>query len=330
MILLTGGAGFIGSHMAGYLLSRNIEFIIIDNLSNSDHQNVSALENKFNKKINFEKIDLRDIDVLRELFLRYKFDSVIHFAGLKAVEESTRLPQHYQENNVTGSANLFSCIKEHGIERLIFSSSATVYGEPQYLPIDEAHPISATNPYGQTKIDVENLLFHDSYFNTQCSTTILRYFNPVGAFDDGLIGERPKGVPNNLMPYILGVAMKTFPHLKVFGSDYDTHDGTAIRDYIHVMDLVEAHYAALTRTPPGVKVYNVGVGKGCSVLDMIKCFERTNGVKIPYELYPRRAGDASSVFADNSRIEAELGWHPKKNLAAMCQDAYCFITKETD
>tara|TARA_B110000503_G_scaffold137227_1_gene221092 strand:+ start:1797 stop:2789 length:993 start_codon:yes stop_codon:yes gene_type:complete len=324
-LLITGGAGFIGSHMCGHLIEKNSTFTVIDNLSTSDLTNLKVLEKKFNKKINFYEMDLRDIASLRDIFLSHKFDAIIHFAGLKAVEESVRSPELYYDNNVRGSINLLSCIKEFSVNRLIFSSSATVYGEPQYLAIDEVHPISATNPYGQTKIDIENFLFSDPYFSDHCNTTILRYFNPVGAFYNGIIGEHPRGVPNNLMPYILGVANGTFPYLKIFGDDYKTHDGTAIRDYIHVMDLIEAHYAALDQPNHGIQVYNVGIGKGHSVLDMVKCFELSNGVEIPYKFFPRRAGDASTVYADTKKIRSDLSWLPKRSLEAMCQDAYQFM-----
>jgi UDP-glucose 4-epimerase len=245
---------------------------------------------------------------------------VIHFAGLKSVSESVAHSDLYHDNNVVGSQNVINCIKEQGIENVIFSSSATVYGDPQYLPIDEAHPVNPVNPYGQSKADVEQLFLNDVCFKT-ASIKLLRYFNPVGSHK-GIIGEKPNGVPNNLMPYILGVARGSYDHLNIFGADYDTIDGTGVRDYIHVMDLIEAHWAALIDDTSGCEIYNVGCGKGFSVKEMLKTFEQVNNVNIPYQIQHRRDGDIATCYAEVDKIKNNLGWFAQLTLEDMCRDAW--------
>lgn len=328
-ILLTGGAGFIGSHMAAHLLSEHVTFIVVDNLSNADKTNLDILSKHFSREIPFQKCDLRDKDRLRRVFSEQGITAIIHFAGLKSVADSVINPGLYHDNNVTGSEVLMDVAEEFEVANFIFSSSATVYGEPQYLPFDEEHPLSATNPYAQTKIDIENLLIQKDYFSQHCSTKILRYFNPVGAYPNGLIGEQPKGTPNNLMPYMVGVANQTYPYLRVFGNDYPTPDGSAIRDYIHIMDLVEAHHLAMTHKSHGVYIWNVGTGKGSSVLEILQVFNEVNGLSIPFKTYPRRPGDVSSMFADTAKIEQELGWSARRDLGAMCRDAWLFTQRNS-
>jgi len=323
-IMLTGGAGFIGSHMAAYLLQNHIDFIVVDNLSNSTLSNIEVLNKHFKTNIVFEYADIRDKEKMRNIFSRHEIDSIVHFASLKSVSDSFVNQQLYEDNNVTGSKILFDLLKEFKIPKFIFSSSACVYGLPESLPINETHPLSAINPYGKNKIDIESLIQKDLYFHENCSTKILRYFNPVGAFNDGIIGEIPKGVPSNLMPYLLGVVNKVYPILNVFGGDYNTPDGTAIRDYIHIMDLIHAHYLALSNNENGVKIYNVGTGKGLSVMDIIKAFEMISNKKVPYEIKPRRNGDVAVCFADSSKIKNELGWSANHSIEKMCIDAFNF------
>ena len=327
-ILITGGSGFIGSHMAAFLLSNECDFIVLDNLSNSDTHNIQQLEKKFNKKISFYQVDLTDLANTEQIFSDNNIQKVIHFAALKSVNESIQYPDLYFTNNVTGSSHLIHLCKKYGIKNFIFSSSACVYGQPEYLPIDEKHHLQPTNPYGHSKVAVEDLLTRDDYFQNHCSTKILRYFNPIGAFDDGLIGERPLSKPNNLMPYILGVVQGLYPVLRVYGNDYNTHDGTAIRDYIHIMDLIDAHAFALNDNNIGVEIFNVGTGQGYSVLDIISTFNQVNGTQLPYEFHPRRQGDVETCFADVSKIKTHLGWCASRNLTTMCRDAYNFSIKK--
>ena len=323
-VLLTGGAGFIGSHMAAKLLENSMSFIVVDNLSNSNKSQLKKLEDHFLKKIPFYNFDIRDKNKMAIVFNENQIDAVIHFAGLKSVNESVNNPLRYYNNNVEGSRNLLSLVKENNIKRFIFSSSATVYGEPKYLPIDEDHPLSAMSPYGQNKIDIENSIFNDTFFKKDCSTKILRYFNPVGAFQDGLIGEIPRGIPNNLMPYLLGVVNNIYPFLQIFGDDYKTIDGTPVRDYIHIMDLIDAHYHALVDNKLGIEVFNVGTGEGYSVMELIKSFEHINEIKIPYKMMPRREGDVETCYADNKKIFKRLGWKSKRDIYQICSDAYKF------
>ena len=326
-VLLTGGTGFIGSHMAAKLLELNVKFIIVDNLSNSDRSQLKILEDHFHEKIPFYNFDIRDEKKMAIVFNENKIDSVVHFAGLKSVNESVNNPESYYNNNVIGSRYLLKMVKENNIKRFIFSSSATVYGEPKYLPIDEKHPLSAMSPYGQNKIDIEQEIFSDPFFKTDCSTKILRYFNPVGAFKDGLIGEIPRGIPNNLMPYLLGVVNKVYPFLQVFGHDYKTVDGTPVRDYIHIMDLIDAHYQALNENKTGIEVFNVGTGEGYSVMQIIKAFEQVNKIKIPFKYMPRREGDVETCFADNKKILKRLNWKSKRDIYQICFDAFKFSQK---
>jgi UDP-glucose 4-epimerase len=271
-------------------------------------------------KIPFYNIDIRDKNKLNQLFNLHKFTAVIHFAGLKSVSESVANPDLYYDNNVMGSQNLIDCIKEHDIKKIIFSSSATVYGDPLYLPIDEIHPVHPVNPYGQSKADVEQLFLNDKYFKTS-SVKLLRYFNPVGSYK-GIIGEKPNGLPNNLMPYILGVAQGDYSHLNIYGDDYDTEDGTGVRDYIHVIDLIEAHWASLLYDTPGCEIFNVGCGKGFSVKQMIKAFEIVSKIKINYIIKPRRDGDVASSFASVKKIKKNFLWTAKYNIQDMCYDLW--------
>jgi UDP-glucose 4-epimerase len=292
----------------------------VDNLSNSDLSNLQTLEKHFNVTIPFFNIDIRDQDKLSQFFKDHQFIAVIHFAGLKSVAESVGQPDLYFDNNVTGSQHLIDCIKEQGIQKVIFSSSATVYGDPQYFPIDEDHPVQPFNPYGETKAQVEQLFLNDEYFKT-ASVKLLRYFNPVGSYK-GIIGEKPNGVPNNLMPYILGVATGKYPYLNIYGDDYDTEDGTGVRDYIHVMDLMEAHWASLIDESKGCQVYNVGSGQGVSVKAMVNVFEIVNQINIPYQIRSRRAGDIPTCYAAVDKIKNHFNWSAKLNLEDMCRDAW--------
>ena len=322
-ILITGGAGFLGSHMVAFCLEQQVDVVVIDNLSNSDLSNLQKLESYFKVSIPFYEIDIRDQDKLKQFFKENQFSAVIHFAGLKSVPESVTNPDLYHDNNVVGSQNVIDCIKEHDIKNVIFSSSATVYGDPKYLPIDEAHPVQPFNPYGETKAQVEQLFLNDEYFKT-ASVKLLRYFNPVGSYM-GIIGEKPNGVPNNLMPYILGVARGEYDFLNIYGDDYETEDGTGVRDYIHVMDLIEAHWAALIDDTSGCEIYNVGCGKGFSVKEMVKAFEEVNQVKIPYLIQSRRDGDIASCYATVDKIKKHLNWSAELTLDNMCRDAWKVI-----
>jgi len=319
-ILITGGAGFLGSHMVALCLEKQVDVVVIDNLSNSDLSNLQKLESYFKVTIPFYEIDIRDQNKLKEFFNEHQFSAVIHFAGLKSVSESVANPDLYHDNNVTGSKNLIDCIKDRGIKNVIFSSSATVYGDPHYLPIDEDHPVQPFNPYGETKAQVEQLFLQDEYFKT-ASVKLLRYFNPVGSYK-GIIGEKPSGVPNNLMPYILGVARGDYDHLNIYGEDYETKDGTGVRDYIHVMDLIDAHWFALIDDTQGCEIYNVGCGKGVSVKEMVSAFEKVNKVKIPYQIQPRRDGDIATCYAAVDKIKNNLGWSAQLTLEVMCRDTW--------
>ena len=319
-ILITGGAGFLGSHMVAFCLENQVKVVVIDNLSNSDLSNLQKLESHFKVTIPFFEIEIRDQDKLKQFFKDHQFSAVIHFAGLKSVAESVANPDLYFENNVRGSQHLIDCIKERGVKKTIFSSSATVYGDPKYLPIDEAHPVQPFNPYGETKAKVEQLFINDKYFKS-ASVKLLRYFNPVGSYR-GIIGEKPNGIPNNLIPYILGVAKGKYPHLNIYGDDYETNDGTGVRDYIHVMDLIEAHWVALIDDNKGCQIFNVGTGQGVSVKAMVKVFEKVNQINIPYKIQPRRAGDIGSCYAAVDSIKNILNWSAQLNLEDMCRDAW--------
>ena len=323
-ILVTGGTGYIGSHTTVELLSVGAEVIIVDNLSNSKALVIDRIEKITGKRPTFIKCDLLDKPALDEVFDTHpEIDSVIHFAGLKAVGESVSKPLYYYHNNITGTLNLLKSMIEHGVMRIVFSSSATVYGMPKSVPIREDFPLSTTNPYGETKLMIERILKDTCVANPEFSACVLRYFNPIGAHESGLIGEDPKGIPNNLLPYITKVAIGKLPYLNVFGDDYPTHDGTGVRDYIHVVDLSLAHLKALeyTERMKGIDYVNVGTGNGYSVLDIVKAFGSAWGSPIEYKVAPRRPGDIAECYADPKKAREVLGWEAKFDLARMCQDS---------
>lgn len=326
MILVTGGMGFIGSHFLTELLKLDYQVICIDNLSNSDLDVVTRIKKISLKPFIFKKIGIEDVE-LNKIFLKNKIDTIVHFAGLKAVNESLKYPGKYFYNNVIGSKNLFNIAKKFKVKNIIFSSSATVYGSPIYLPLNENHPIRAINPYGQNKIDIERMLIEDDFFQNECSVKILRYFNPAGAHPSGLLGENPKGIPNNLMPYILKVAKKELPEVYVFGNDYPTPDGTGVRDYIHIMDLIDGHISALNYQKNGISIFNLGTGHGYSVLDLIHSFQEVNKIKIPHRFVARRAGDVAEVFANPSKAESVLNFKSKRSINNVCADAWHFANK---
>lgn len=324
-ILVTGGLGFIGSHAVSLLQEAGYRVTILDNLSNSRERVLDAITYITGVRPDFVRGDVRDVTTLKSLFVRERFWAVMHFAGLKAVGESTSKPLEYYDNNVAGTLRLLEAMRMTGNRTLIFSSSATVYGIPAYLPLDENHPRSTTNPYGHTKLVVEDIL--QSLFDSDPTWRIarLRYFNPIGAHPSGVIGENPNGVPNNLMPYIAQVAAGKRVRLGIFGSDYDTPDGTGVRDYIHVMDLAQGHLAALdycVNHPPQLITANLGTGNGYSVLEMVHAFEEASGCKVPYEFKDRRIGDVDACWADTHRAEALFGWKATRSLYEMCTDAW--------
>jgi UDP-glucose 4-epimerase len=324
-ILVTGGAGYIGSHTVVELLNAGKEVVVIDNLVNSKEESLRRVEKITGKKVKFYKGDIADRPLLDKIFETEKIESCIHFAGLKAVGESVAKPLEYYDNNIGGSLVLFKAMREHGVKNIIFSSSATVYGDPAFVPITEDCPKGEiTNPYGRTKGMLEQILTDIQAADNEWNVILLRYFNPIGAHESGIIGENPNGIPNNLMPYITQVAVGKLPKLGVFGSDYDTPDGTCIRDYIHVVDLADGHVKAVEKLAenPGLKIYNLGTGTGSSVLDVINTFEKATGVKIPYEMKPRRAGDVPVNYCDASKAKNELGWVAEKNLFDMCADSW--------
>ncbi|WP_077706351.1 UDP-glucose 4-epimerase GalE [Virgibacillus dokdonensis] len=323
-VLVTGGAGYIGSHAIIELLQNGYNVVALDNLSNSDKESIKKVKEITGKNFSFYQYDLLDYGKMRSLFEKYNFDSVIHFAGLKAVGESVELPIDYYYNNVSGTINLCRVMDEFEVTKLVFSSSATVYGDPKTVPIYETFPTSATNPYGRTKLIIEEILKDLSYSNMKWSIAILRYFNPIGAHHSGRIGENPKGEPNNLMPYITQVAVGKREKLKIFGNDYNTHDGTGVRDYIHVVDLVKGHLKALEyiNKNTGVEIFNLGTGKGYSVLDLVKTFSKVTSKSIPYEIVERRAGDIAVCYANSDKAREVLDWSAVKKLEDMCKDAW--------
>ncbi len=327
-LLVTGGNGYIGSHFVLATAHLYEKIFIVDNLINSGLNNFKNLI-KLSKRSNIYliKSSIHDYSLLDNLIKKNAIDSAIHFAGLKAVGESSLRPGSYYYNNVLGSKIFFDVLKKNFIKNLIFSSSATVYGKPLFLPLSENHPIRSTNPYGQNKVDIENMIINDSYFQNNCSVKILRYFNPIGAHPSGLIGESPNGIPNNLMPYILKVAKREYQKVNVFGNDYDTHDGTGVRDYIHIMDLVDGHVKALNFQKKGVSIFNLGTGHGYSVLDLIKIFEGVNDIAVPFQITARRPGDVAVVYANSSRAESILGFKAKYSVEDMCRDAWKFSQK---
>lgn len=328
-ILITGGCGYIGSHTVVELLQEDYEVVIIDNLSNSSKEVLTSIEVITKKKTIFYEGDVTDFSLLRKIFSEHSFDAVIHFAGYKAVGESVQKPLMYYENNLESTLHLCEVMSEFGCKRLVFSSSATVYGNPKKLPLTEDAPLSTTNPYGATKLMIENILRDLSASDSEWSIALLRYFNPIGAHDSGLIGENPKGIPNNLMPYIIKVAVGELPQLNIFGNDYDTKDGTGVRDYIHVVDLARGHISALKKVmnSKGVDTYNLGTGKGYSVLELVQIFEKVNHISIPYKIEPRRAGDIAECYADCSYAKKQLGWEAERDLETMCRDAYHYVSR---
>lgn len=325
-ILLTGGAGYIGSHAAVNLIESAHKVIVYDNFSNSHPDVIQKIEQITNSKVDFIEGDIRDKALLKQTLELFKIDGVMHFAGLKAVGESVANPLEYFSNNVEGTINLLSVMKEVGVYKLVFSSSATVYGEPQYLPLDEEHPTSSINPYGRTKLQIEEILFDLANSSKDWSIVCLRYFNPVGAHQSGLIGEDPRGIPNNLMPYITRVADQSLPYLSIFGGDYETLDGSAIRDYIHITDLVEGHKAALDylKDKIGWYVFNLGTGQGQSVLEMVRAFETVTGCDVPYKITDRREGDVMACYAKTDKANIELHWKAKMDVGEMCSSAWNF------
>ena len=326
-ILLTGGTGYIGSHTAVVLAGAGHQVVLYDSLANSDASVVDRLEKITGAKLPFVLGDIRHTALLVSTLKTYGVEAVIHFAGLKAVGESVQNPLEYYDNNVGGTISLLNAMTEVGIRRLIFSSSATVYGDPQYLPIDEAHPRSATNPYGRTKLQIENILEDLAASVASWRITCLRYFNPVGAHDSGLIGEDPNGVPNNLMPILARVAAGKLPCLNIFGCDYDTPDGTGVRDYIHVMDLAEGHLAAVNLVSAEgapLDAINLGTGRGQSVLEMIKAFDQASGLSIQSQIVPRRAGDVAACYAKADKAAKSLAWVASRTLDDMCRSTWNF------
>ena len=331
-ILVSGGTGFIGSHTVVELLNSGHEVVIFDNLYNSKIEVLDKIKTITGKSAQFYEADMLDKEAMRPMFIEHKFDAVIHFAGLKAVGESVQKPLLYYQNNLTGTMNLCELMSEYGCKRMIFSSSATVYGSPATVPITEDFPLSTTNPYGTTKLFLERILTDLTVPDPEWSVVLLRYFNPIGAHESGLIGEAPNGIPNNLMPYITQVAIGKLPQLGVFGDDYDTPDGTGVRDYIHVVDLAKGHVNAVDKvtSTTGVNIYNLGTGNGYSVLDIVKAFEAANGVPIPYEIKPRRAGDIATCYANPAKAKAELNWEAQYDLEKMCKDSWNFIQKYSE
>ena len=324
-ILVTGGAGFIGSHTVVELQNAGYEVVVCDNLCNSSRKSLERVEKITGKPVKFYEADILDRDAMEKIFTENKIDSVIHFAGLKAVGESVAKPWEYYHNNITGTLVLVDVMRQHGVKNIIFSSSATVYGNPAFIPITEECPKGqCTNPYGWTKSMLEQILTDIQKADPEWNVILLRYFNPIGAHKSGLIGENPNGTPNNLMPYITQVAIGKRKELGVFGNDYDTHDGTGVRDYIHVVDLAKGHVAAIRKLDEkaGLKIYNLGTGKGYSVLDMVHNFEAATGVKIPYSIQPRRPGDIATCYSSAELAKKELGWVAENDIREMCEDSW--------
>jgi UDP-glucose 4-epimerase len=323
-ILVTGGLGYIGSHTCVELLQAGHEPVALDNLSNASIAVLARVARITGRALPFIEADIRDRAALDAAFAAHAFDAVIHFAGLKAVGESVEQPLRYYDNNVTGSVVLFESMAAHGVKTLVFSSSATVYGDPASVPIREDFPLSATNPYGRSKLFIEEILRDQFKSDPSWSIALLRYFNPAGAHESGLIGEEPNGIPNNLLPYIAQVAEGRREKLSVYGDDYPTPDGTGLRDYIHVVDLAIGHVKTLSKlaTGPGIVTYNLGTGRGNSVLEMVRAFERASGKAVPYQIVARRPGDIAACYADPSLAQAELGWKAERDIAQMCTDGW--------
>ncbi len=323
-ILLTGGAGYIGSHTAVVLATAGNKVVLLDNLSNSNADAVRYLENILQSPITFIQADVRDTEKLKQVLVEHQIDAVIHFAGLKAVGESVAKPIEYYANNIQGTISLLQAMSSANIKKLVFSSSATVYGDPQYLPIDEEHPLKATNPYGRSKLHIEEILSDVACSDKDWRIICLRYFNPVGAHESGLIGENPRGMPNNLIPFIMQVAAGKHDELKIFGNDYSTRDGTGVRDYIHVMDLAEGHKAALDflDKTSGWHAINLGTGTGYSVMEILKMFETTNNKAIPFEVTKRRDGDIAECYSNPEKAKQTLHWIARHSLADMCASGW--------
>lgn len=328
-VLVTGGAGYIGSHTCVELLNAGYEVVIMDNFSNSKPESLRRIEKITGKKPVFYEVDLLDEAGMDRIFTEHAIDAVIHFAGLKAVGESVAMPLRYYHNNITGTLLLCQVMSRHNVKKMVFSSSATVYGNPASVPIREDFPLSTTNPYGSTKLMIENILRDLFVADPEWSIALLRYFNPIGAHKSGLIGEDPNGIPNNLMPYIAQVSIGKLKELSVFGNDYPTRDGTGVRDYIHVVDLSLGHLKALEKvaSTTGVDAYNLGTGNGYSVLELVDAFEKASGKKVPYRIAPRRPGDIAECFADPAKAKKELGWEATRGVSEMCEDAYRFMVQ---
>ncbi len=328
-ILVTGGAGYIGSHTCVELLNRGYEVVVVDNLCNSKYEALERVQQISGKGLKFYEADICDSAALCRIFEENDIYAVIHFAGLKAVGESNEIPLKYYQNNVAGTLNLYDCMSKYGVKNLIFSSSATVYGSPKSVPIREDAELEATNPYGRTKLFLEYILKDLAAADKDFNVIILRYFNPIGAHESGLIGEDPNGIPNNLLPYITQVSSGKLPYLNIFGDDYGTKDGTGVRDYIHVTDLAIGHIKAIDKLKdkPSVAVYNLGTGKGYSVLDIVKSFEKASGKEVPYKIAPRRAGDVAQCYADPSKAELELGFKTRYDIQKMCEDSFNWQSK---
>jgi UDP-glucose 4-epimerase len=323
-ILVTGGAGYIGSHTCLELLNSGYDVIVVDNLSNSKRTSLDRVQELTSKKITFYQVNILDREALRDVFSRHPVQAVIHFAGFKAVGESVSIPLKYFHNNVSGTLVLLDVMQQHAVKNIVFSSSATVYGDVKIVPLKEDFPLSAINPYGRTKLMIEDILRDLYRAESDWNIVILRYFNPVGAHPTGRIGEDPNGIPNNLMPYVAQVAVGKFPFVRVWGNDYPTPDGTGVRDYIHVMDLASGHTMALDKlaTKPGLVTYNLGTGRGYSVMEVIKAFENNCGRPIPHQIFDRRPGDVPISYSDATKANLELGWSARKTLDAMCRDAW--------
>lgn len=324
-ILLTGGAGFIGSHTAIALNHKGHKVILMDNFCNSSPSVLERLRQVLGHSLPCIEGDVRNIELVKSILSKYQIDAVVHFAGLKAVGDSSQIPIQYYSNNVEGSISLLDAMKSTNVKRLVFSSSATVYGDPKYLPIDENHPVNATNPYGRTKQFVEEMLRDVSMSTSGWKIVCLRYFNPVGAHESGMIGEHPSGTPNNLMPLIAKVAIGKIPNLTIYGNNYATIDGTGVRDYIHIMDLAEGHVAAIERLdylPSSHSVVNLGTGKGASVLELIKLYNHVSGRKIPFQIGSNRAGDIAACYANADKAYKVLGWVAKRTMREMCEDSW--------
>lgn len=323
-VLLTGGAGYIGSHTIIELINAGYQVVVIDNLVNSSAESLRRVQEITSQEVTFYQADARNEQVLDEIFQTHHIDAVIHFAGLKAVGESVMKPLEYYDNNLSSTLSLLKSMKRHAVKKLVFSSSATVYGTPSELPLKETSRVGdgITNPYGQSKFMIEQIIKDFALAHTDFSMTILRYFNPIGAHESGKIGEDPNGIPNNLLPYVAQVAVGKLDKVGVFGNDYDTPDGTGVRDYIHVVDLARGHVAALNNSQTGVNIYNLGTGRGVSVLEVINAFSLACGHNIPYDIKPRRSGDIAACYADSSKAEKELGWKAEFDIKKACEDTW--------